>query len=279
MSSSDIEFRFKIAGKFPKFLPFDESLNHLDHVDPFFTPIQAATYFRDFWQNKYDEFSNHILHKNEAEAYREQYFLAEKRVYKVKSGVTLQIDDFLCEIFDKSCPEFSSAIFLMETFYEFPSMFFEIFEDIESYHKNEFFGNNEDIESYNKNEICENIGDFVDSHPKNDIESILGDLADSHPKNGAFVISGFLTFFTRKKGNFRVFLNGRFCNAQPPYFVCFTRFDNLMSRAGPSKVKPCSGRGHRFLMTLEQKVTRFKLIFSTGLRLNLLKSIYFNIGF
>ena len=123
MSSSDIEFRFKIAENFPKFLPFDESLNHLDHVDPFFTPIQAATYFRDFWQNKYDEFSNHILHKNEAEAYREQYFLAEKRVYKVKSGVTLQIDDFLCEIFDKSCPGFSSAIFLMETFYEFPSMF------------------------------------------------------------------------------------------------------------------------------------------------------------
>ena len=34
MSSSDIEFRFKIAEKFPKFLPFDESLNHLDHVDP-----------------------------------------------------------------------------------------------------------------------------------------------------------------------------------------------------------------------------------------------------
>jgi hypothetical protein len=83
--------------------------------------------------------------------------------------------------------------------------FFENFEDIESYHKNENFEKIEDIESYKKKEICENIGDFVYSHLKNDIESVLGALADSNSKKGSFMIRGFFALFTIKKGNYRDF--------------------------------------------------------------------------
>ena len=53
MPPSDFAYRYEFARNFPKFLPFCESLTHLDNVEPFFSPIQAALHFRDFWRAKY----------------------------------------------------------------------------------------------------------------------------------------------------------------------------------------------------------------------------------
>jgi hypothetical protein len=72
------------------------------------------------------------------------------------------------------------------------------------------------------------------------------------------MISGFFAFFTRKKGNFRVFSNRRFFNMEPPHFIIFARFDQLMSRVCPAEMKLCGGRRHRLLMTLENKISTFK---------------------
>jgi hypothetical protein len=77
-----------------------------------------------------------------AEAFREQYFLSKNRVSKVELGGELQISDFKSTFFCQNCPEFCNALFSMETFHEDPSMFFENFEDIESYHLNQNFEKN-----------------------------------------------------------------------------------------------------------------------------------------
>ena len=154
-------------------------------------------------------------------------------------------------------------------------MFFENYEDfVDSSQKNNILEIIGDVESQKKNDNVENPGDFaksqhkngifesprdlVDSHSKNDIYKKLGDLADSHPKNGSFAICGFFAFFHYKKGNFRIFMIGRFCNTQPPYFCIFARFDKLMSRVGLSRIQFHGGRGHRFLLTLENKISKFK---------------------
>ena len=202
--------------------------------------------------------------------------MAEKRVSKTKLGNKLTIFDFKYNFFENNCPGFSNAIFLMETFYEDPSMFFEnlgVFAD--SYSKNGSFENKEDFaDSHPKNGSCENKGNFADSHHKNgsfevtrdfvdslnknDILEKIGDLAESHPKNGCFLISGFFAFFTRKKANFRIFTKRRFCNIQPPYFYNIARFDKTLSRVGLAGIKLCYGRGHRFSITLEKKISRYK---------------------
>jgi hypothetical protein len=62
--------------------------------------------------------------KNVAKAFREQYFLSKNRVSKVELGEELQISDFKSTVFCENCPDFSNTLFLIETFYEDPSMFF-----------------------------------------------------------------------------------------------------------------------------------------------------------
>ena len=253
MQPDNFEYQKNLAKKFPKFLPFDASLAHLDHVDSFFTPLQTAIFFRDYWQSKYVEFSNHILRKNDAKPFEEQYNLAEKRVSKVKSGARLEISDFFSNIFDKNCPGFSTAIYLMETFYEFPSMFFENETDfVDTEQKNDTFVIKTDfVDSVANNDNFENLGDVAESQNKNGIFTNSGDLADSHTKNGCFSICGFFAFFHHKKGNFRIFTKRRFCNMQPSYYHIFARFDKTLPRVGPAGIKLCYGRGHRFSITLD----------------------------
>ena len=88
---------------------------------------------------------------------------------------------------------------------------------------------------------------------KNGVDDNLGGLADSHPKNGHFSIVGFFSFFHNKKGNFRIFLTRRFFD-RLPYFYNYSRFDKLMSRVCPAEIKLRGSRGHRFLMTLKNKI-------------------------
>jgi hypothetical protein len=114
-----------------------------------------------------------------------QYFLAHQRFLKVQNGQKLSLADFRGEHltdFEKNCPEFSNAIYLMETFYEDPYMFFENTRDF--------------VDSHQKNDSFEALGDFIDSHSKNGSFAILGDLADSHPKRAlSCSIWFFLPFF------------------------------------------------------------------------------------
>ena len=181
-----------------------------------------------------------------ASAFNEQYFLAHQRFLKVKNGFKLTFTDFCGEnltFFEKNCPQFAVAIFLMETFYKDPYMFFEKARDFVDFHgKNDIFEplgdsidflqNNDtfekmgDVGSQEKNVIFENLGDFADSHPKNGKFPITGDLADSqhkngtfeikrdladsHAKNGSVSIIGFLPFSTGKKAIFALFQNGGF---------------------------------------------------------------------
>ena len=198
MQSFSSENRYELA---EKFLPFCESLTHLDNADPLFTPIQAALHFRNFWKAKYFQISNNILHKNAVEAYKEQFILAEKRVSIIQSGAKLNIFDFQNFFFEKNCPGFSIAIFLMETFYEDTSMFFENLEDfVDPQQKNDTFDNyGVSAESQHKNGSFEKSKGFVDSHEKNDTCELIGDLAESHPNNGSFSIMGFFCFFQPKK--------------------------------------------------------------------------------
>ena len=278
MKNFDYQYRYKLASNIPQFIAFFETTSHLENVDPYFTPFEAAKHFLDFWSNKYESSLSNLLHRNFAEAYRQQLILAKKRFFKVQNGGELILADFKSQnlnFFDENYSEFSNAIFLMETFYEDPSMFFENYEDfVDSSQKNNILEIIGDVESQKKNDNVENPGDFaksqhkngifesprdlVDSHSKNDIYKKLGDLADSHPKNGSFAICGFFAFFHYKKGNFRIFMIGRFCNTQPPYFCIFARFDKLMSRVGLSRIQFHGGRGHRFLLTLENKISKFK---------------------
>ena len=117
-------------------------MTHIINVDPFLTPVQTALHFRDLWYSKYCASSNNIIHKDIAENVKELYVLAEKRVSKTEKGFKLEIFDFHHDYFDKNCPGFSNAIFLMETFYEDPSMFFENFRDVVKSHKiTDSFGN------------------------------------------------------------------------------------------------------------------------------------------
>jgi hypothetical protein len=242
MKQADLN-RFTSAKNFSKFIPFCETFSHLYNVDPNLTPIQAAIHFRDFWQAKYLKLSSNILHKNVAQAFLEQFSMAEKRFEKVNFGEELKFSDFETNFFHGFSPEFSNTTFLMETFYRDPSMFFENYEDF--------------VDFSQKNDISEYKGD-VESQQKNDIVKNIGDLADSHPKNGSFAICGFFAFFHYKKSNFRIFMNGRFCNTQSPYFCIFARFYKLMSRVGLSRIQFHEGRGHRFLLTLENKISKFK---------------------
>jgi hypothetical protein len=127
MDKIDYQYRYNLASNIPKFIAFFETTKHLDDVDPYFTPFEAAEFFLNFWSNKYENILNNLLHKNFAEAYKEQLILSQKRF---QNGGKLFLADFKSEtsnFFDENYPQFSNSIFLMETFYPDPSMFFETF--------------------------------------------------------------------------------------------------------------------------------------------------------
>ena len=66
---------------------------------------------------------------------------------------------------------------------------------------------------------------------------------------------------------------------QPPYFNNIARFDKTLSRVGQAGIKPCYGRGHRFSITLEKKISRYKQYFKNQVTLDLFqkKPVFQNI--
>jgi hypothetical protein len=279
-------YRYSLAKKFQKYLLFCKTLDHLDNVKFNFTASETAAHFLNFWRSKLEKVKNNIAIKHSAPAFEEQYCLAQNRFFKAEKGVKLSIADFGGEnltFFEKTCPGFSNAIFLMETFYEDPTMFFENYEDlVDSSQKNDIFEKIEDlaniqpkngyfgstrdfVESHQKNDICENKGDFADSHPKNGCLAFSGDFADSHPINGCLAFSGDLADSHLKNGSFDI--SGFFCNR-----LIFTFLPDL--------TKYCLGSVLQGSNLLAAVVTDFQstkkikfldlnLFFSTGLRFTL----------
>ena len=64
MDKIDYQYRYNLASNIPKFIAFFETTKHLDDVDPYFTPFEAAEFFLNFWSNKYENILNNLLHKN-----------------------------------------------------------------------------------------------------------------------------------------------------------------------------------------------------------------------
>ena len=194
MEKNDQLFRYSLAKNFPKYTPFSETLDHLNGVELNFTPMETATHFLHFWRTKFENVKNNLLTKNLASAFNEQYFLAHQRFLKVKNGFKLTLTDFCGEnltFFEKNCPQFAVAIFLMETFHKDPYMLFEKPRDfVDSHEKNDIFEPlGDSVDFLQNNDTFEKMGD-VGSQEKNEILENLGDFADSHPKNGKFPITG-----------------------------------------------------------------------------------------
>ena len=346
MSHIDKQYRYNLGMNIPKYLGFFETLTHLDHIDRYLTPIDTATHFLNFWRQKHQKMQNNILHKKMAFAFDEQAQLAENRFYKVQRGFTLRLSDFQGKIltfFEKSYPQFSKAIFLMETFYEDPSMFFE--ENLESDQEIDYpdFSDDESelwdlevlsvkegyseyiaveslyekvsmnmsfheetiifkdkIEKYNQIFKKSDESDFVDLNifskygekfdiveseffkndfdPRSEISDLdetlrYNDVKPLYPglhnsesftfKNSAdksdFCLKWNFADFHSKNGNFYLknFDKG-FCFKQPSIFFKFARSEHLMSRVDNSKSQIFGGRGHRLIMTLESKISKFK---------------------
>ena len=145
MSHIDKQYRYDLGMNIPKFLGFFETLTHLDHVDPHLTPIDAAAHFLNFWRQKHQKIQNNILHRKLADAFEEQVKLARNRFLKIQAGQKLTLSDFegtKITFFEKNHPQFPKAIYLMETFYEDPPMFFG--EDIESDQEIEYLDYSDD---------------------------------------------------------------------------------------------------------------------------------------
>ena len=73
MTDQDIEYRYELAKKVPKFIAFFETLSHLDNVNYDATPIQAAFYFRKFWWHKLENIENNIVLRDMIPCYKEQF--------------------------------------------------------------------------------------------------------------------------------------------------------------------------------------------------------------
>ena len=175
-------------------------------------------------------------------AFDQQARLATDRFNKIQSGLKLTLSDFQGEkltFFEKSNPQFSKAIFLMETFYEDPSMFFEgIFESDPEIYYADFSDDESELGDFELSSVKTGFTEYIaveslyekfttnfdgpiwffEEPSKNDqkIENI-----DIHSDKLNFS-SNFADF------TFRNFVNG-FCSKQLTKFLSLTRFDNFMS--------------------------------------------------